>query len=105
MRMFSRKATAVMTNVPGPQEPVYLEGCKIAEMMFWVPQSGSVGMGVSIQSYNNRVHFGLMTDQKLVKDPENIVSQFSREFEKLVLLTLMGGWEKRLDAKAIAAAE
>jgi WS/DGAT/MGAT family acyltransferase len=105
IRMLSKKATATMTNVPGPQEPMYLEGCKIAEMMFWVPQSGSVGMGVSIQSYNNRVHFGLMTDQKLVKDPEAIVSQFSREFEKLVLLTLMGGWEKRLDAKAIATAE
>jgi hypothetical protein len=62
-------------------------------------------MGVSIQSYNNRVHFGLMTDQKLVKDPEAIVSQFSREFEKLVLLTLLGAWEKRLDPRAIATSE
>jgi diacylglycerol O-acyltransferase len=104
MRALSKKATAVITNVPGPQEPVYLEGCKIAEIMFWVPQSGSLGMGVSIQSYNNRVHFGLMTDQKLVRDPENIVSHFAKEFEKLVLITLMSPWSKRSATTVIAAA-
>ena len=97
IRMLTKKATAVMTNVPGPQEPLYFAGCEIAELMSWVPQSGSIGVGVSIQSYNNRVHFGLITDQKLVKDPEAIVSQFSREFEKIVLLTLLGAWEKDLN--------
>ncbi len=90
MRMFSRKVTAVMTNVPGPQKPLYFAGSKIAELMFWVPQSGSVGMGVSIQSYNDRVHFGLITDRKRVRDPETIISRFSEEFEKLLLITLMG---------------
>ncbi len=102
IRLLTKKTTAVMTNVPGPQEPVYLEGCKIAEMMFWVPQSGSVGMGVSIQSYNGRVHFGLITDQKLVKDPENIVDQFNRELERLVLTTLMEPWSNRRHARTIA---
>jgi hypothetical protein len=99
MRMLSKKATAVMTNVPGPQQPLYFAGSKLAELMFWVPQSGSVGMGVSIISYNNRVHFGLITDQKLVKDPETIISQFGKEFEHLLLMTMMGSWGERLDKK------
>jgi len=101
MRLLSKKATAVMTNVPGPQHPLYFCGCQITEMMFWVPQAGQVGMGVSILSYNDRAHFGLITDQKLVKDPEAIVERFSREFEKLLLLTMMEPWDKRLDAVAM----
>ena len=95
MRLLSKKATAVMTNVPGPEQPLYFAGSKLDQMMFWVPQSGSVGMGVSIISYNNRVHFGLVTDQKLVKDPETIISQFNSEFERLLLITLMGSWQEQ----------
>jgi len=100
MKMLGRKATAVMTNVAGPQQPLYFAGSQLAELMFWVPQSGSVGMGVSLFSYNDRVHFGLMTDQKLVSDPATIISQFSKEFEQLVLIAMTGPWGKRLDAKA-----
>jgi WS/DGAT/MGAT family acyltransferase len=100
MKMLGRKATAVMTNVAGPQQPLYFAGSQLAELMFWVPQSGSVGMGVSLFSYNDRVHFGLMTDQKLVSDPATIISQFSKEFEQLVLIAMTGPWDKRLDAKA-----
>lgn len=87
--LLSQKASAVMTNVPGPQQPRYLAGCKIDEQMFWVPQSGDIGMGVSILSYNGRVHFGLVTDAGLVPDPERIISRFGEEFERLLLTTLM----------------
>jgi WS/DGAT/MGAT family acyltransferase len=48
--LFSKKATAVVTNVPGPAQPLYLAGCRISEQMFWVPQSGTIGMGISILS-------------------------------------------------------
>ena len=87
--LLSQKVSAVMTNVPGPQEPRYLAGAKIDQQMFWVPQSGDVGMGVSIFSYNGRVHFGLTTDAGLVPDPERIISRFGEEFEQLLLTTLM----------------
>src|SRR5262249_33282277 len=89
LEMFSRKATAVATNVPGPQMPLYLAGCEVRELMFWVPQNGTIGMGLSILSYNGRVHFGLIVDAKRVPEPEEIVRRFAREFEKLALITLM----------------
>ncbi|HPT57870.1 MAG TPA: wax ester/triacylglycerol synthase family O-acyltransferase, partial [Casimicrobium sp.] len=41
--LLSDKGSAVMTNVPGPAKPLYLAGSKIAQNMFWVPQSGNVG--------------------------------------------------------------
>lgn len=90
---FARKATAVMSNVPGPQQPLYLAGSQLEQCMFWVPQSGDIGIGVSILSYNGGVQFGIVTDDALVRDPDSIIRRFAPEFEKLVMLALMGAWE------------
>jgi len=87
--LLSKKATAVLTNVPGPQKPLYLAGSKMKEMMFWVPQNGSVGIGISILSYNNKVFFGLISDRRLLPDPAAVISRFKKEFEKLLYLGLM----------------
>jgi len=99
--LLSNKASAVMTNVPGPSEALYLGGARLSEMMFWVPQSGQIGMGVSILSYNNRVHFGLVADRKLVDDPVAIIDRFPGEFEKLLFITLMSPWGQELDSSQI----
>jgi WS/DGAT/MGAT family acyltransferase len=85
-------ASAVMTNVPGMQHPIYLAGKRITEMGFWVPQSGGIGMGVSILSYDKRIHFGVITDEGLVPDPDAIVQRFDDEFERLLWITLMSPW-------------
>jgi len=87
--MLSQKASAVLTNVPGPQKPIYLAGSEMKEMMFWVPQNGNVGLGISILSYNGKVMFGLISDRRLVAEPAKIISRFEAEFEKLLYLGLM----------------
>lgn len=87
--LLSKKATAVLTNVPGPQQPLYLAGSKMKEMMFWVPQNGSVGLGISILSYNNKVFFGLISDYRLLPEPSAVISRFKKEFEKLLYLGMM----------------
>jgi diacylglycerol O-acyltransferase len=86
---FSKKASAVMSNVPGPQAPLYLAGSRLDQIMFWVPQSGDIGVGVSILSYNGGVQFGIVTDDAMADDPAAIIARFEPEFEKLVLLALM----------------
>jgi len=103
LELFSRKATAVATNVPGPQQPLYMGGSRVREMMFWVPQTGSIGLGVSILSYNGRVHFGLIGDARLVPDPDAVMRRFGPEFEKLLYLALMGNWDHSLDAASADA--
>lgn len=103
LELFSRKATAVATNVPGPQQPLYMAGCKLREMMFWVPQTGSIGIGISILSYNGHVHFGLIADAKLVPDPHAVIRRFAPEFEKLLYLSLMSNWDHALDSVAAEA--
>jgi WS/DGAT/MGAT family acyltransferase len=102
--VLARNATAVMTNVPGPQQPLYMAGAKIERFMFWVPQSGDIGMGVSILSYNGEVQFGLITDRGLCPDPERVIARFGTEFEKLVLTTLLSPWPRPGDLDPDVAA-
>jgi len=90
--LFAKKATAVMTNVPGPAQPLKLCGSTLRQTMFWVPASGDVGVGVSILSYGGGVQFGLITDRKLCPHPQQIIDEFAVEFEKLLMVTLMLPW-------------
>jgi WS/DGAT/MGAT family acyltransferase len=102
------RATAVMTNVPGPQHALYMAGALIKQVMFWVPQSADIGMGISVLSFNNMVQFGLMTDAALVSDPEAIIAQFKPKFEELLYFVLMEPWHDgetgRPDAETLPAA-
>jgi WS/DGAT/MGAT family acyltransferase len=81
--IFASKTTAVMTNVPGPRETLYLAGKPIEEIFFWVPQSGRVGLGISIFSYAGHVRMGVGTDAGLVPDPEALVVGFHEEYAEL----------------------
>ena len=94
LQALSRNASAVMTNVPGPQQRLYFAGAAIERFLFWVPQSGDIGMGVSILSYAGHVQFGVITDAALCPDPERIIERFGPEFERLVLTTLLAPWPR-----------
>jgi diacylglycerol O-acyltransferase len=60
--LFTAKSTAVITNVPGPKEPVFLAGTPVRTVLVWAPTSGHIGMSVSIYSYRGEVTVGLMVD-------------------------------------------
>jgi diacylglycerol O-acyltransferase len=90
--LFAKKATAVMTNVPGPTKLLKFCGSTLRQSIFWVPQSGDVAVGVSIYSYGGAVQFSLITDRKLCPVPQTIIDRFAPELEKLLLVTLMLPW-------------
>lgn len=92
LNLFSKKTTAVMTNVPGPREKLKFCGATLEQSMFWVPQSGDVGLGVSILSYGGGVQFGVITDSTLCPEPQRIIDEFVPEFAKLSIVTLMLPW-------------
>jgi WS/DGAT/MGAT family acyltransferase len=83
---FARRVSFVMTNVPGPERPLYLAGREVAGVMFWVPQSGRVGMGVSIFSYAGTLRVGVACDAELVPDPERLIAGFHAELEAMLEL-------------------
>jgi diacylglycerol O-acyltransferase / wax synthase len=91
-QMLSKSASIVLTNVPGPANTLYLAGQAITQQNFWVPQSGAIGLGLSILSYAGKVQFGIMADSGLVPDPERIAEFYIAEYERLMWLTLMSPW-------------
>jgi diacylglycerol O-acyltransferase len=90
IELFTTKASAVISNVPGPREPLYIAGARIERQFFWVPQAGSIGVGVSLLTYDGAVHFGVMADRHLIPHPEQITTRFVGEFERLLLHVLAG---------------
>jgi diacylglycerol O-acyltransferase / wax synthase len=83
LALFSRKTTAVMTNVIGPKEKMKFLGATVEQSLFWVPQSGTVGLGVSILSYSAGVQLSVISDDAVCPDPQAIIDGFSPEFESL----------------------
>jgi diacylglycerol O-acyltransferase / wax synthase len=84
--LFTGKGTAIVTNVPGPSEPVYLAGTPVRAVLVWAPTSGHIGMSVSIFSYRGEVTVGLMVDAALIPDPDDLVAQMELELEALAHL-------------------
>ena len=81
---FGAKSSLVLTNVPGPRQRLYLAGRRLERVMFWVPQSGRLGLGVSILSYAGEVMVGVASDAGLIPDPQRLVAGFEAELARLV---------------------
>jgi diacylglycerol O-acyltransferase len=84
VRLVGSKSTAVVTNVPGPRTPVRLAGARLSRIVFWVPQAGSVALGISILSYAGEVTVGVAADRNVVPDPAVLAHAFEQELAALV---------------------
>lgn len=93
-QFFGSKASGVLTNVPGPRQPLYFAGSKINNFMFWVPRSGKIGLGISILSYDGKVTVGIASDESLMPDPEVLLEGFEDEFNSLLDLVNSGKIEE-----------
>jgi WS/DGAT/MGAT family acyltransferase len=91
VRLFASKATAVMTNVPGPICTLYMAGAPIQDLIFWVPRSARLSLGVSIFSYAGGVRMGVATDAGLVPDPQRVVEDFHEELDAMADLAGRSG--------------
>ncbi|WP_257900225.1 WS/DGAT domain-containing protein [Marinobacter sp. F4206] len=80
--VFYRKASAVVSNVPGTPEARYIAGCRITEQMFWVPQAGDIGLGVSIVSYAGQIQFGVVADEAIMADPADFLADCLSELQR-----------------------
>ncbi len=80
---FTRKASLVVTNVPGPRERLRLAGHPIEHAMFWVPHPATLGVGVSLLTYAGEVRLGVRADAAVLPAPEQLVASFERELAAL----------------------
>ena len=82
--VFGRKASLVVTNVPGPRAPVCFGGKPVREVMFWEPHPAKLGLGVSILSYAGTVIVGVRADECVTDDPRRLVQLFEAEVSTML---------------------
>jgi WS/DGAT/MGAT family acyltransferase len=67
-RLPQSSINTVTTNVPGPQQPLYLAGKRMLEAFPFVPLGGHVRVGVAIFSYDGGINFGVTGDLDTAPD-------------------------------------
>ena len=81
---YASKMSCVLSNVPGPQQALFLGGQKMVEGIFWVPQRANIGVGLSISSYSGGIRIGVSSDQCVLPKPKEVVRCFEKNFQQLV---------------------
>lgn len=81
--IFGRKASLVVTNVPGPRAQLSFAGSAVRSIVFWVPHPAKLGVGVSILSYAGNVVVGVRTDTAVIAEPVTLVRLFEEELRAL----------------------
>lgn len=76
---YAKKCTAVLSNVPGPQEGLSIAGRRVRAMLFWVPQRANIGLGISILSFSGEVRIGVFADTAILEDPARLVDDMEAE--------------------------
>ena len=87
LKLFGARATAVISNIPGPPMPLYIAGSQIKQLMFWMPQTGRVGISLSMVSYAGQVFIGVAADLGLIPQPNEIIDAVYKEIDTLLDLS------------------
>ena len=66
----------VVTNVPGPQQPLYLLGRRLDALYPVVPLTTKTALGIAAMSYCGRLSFGLLADYDALPDLGDVVADF-----------------------------
>ena len=74
----------VITNVPGPQEPVYMAGEPVAEVYPCIPLSDNRAVSIGVTSYRGKVFFGLVADRDAVPDADVLAQCIEEALLELV---------------------
>jgi len=83
MNAFARHCSAIHSNVPGPTSHLTFGGSRITGLASWVPASGSVGIGMCVQSYAGSINFGLSLDRGIIREPDQLMTELRDELARL----------------------
>jgi hypothetical protein len=84
-RLMSRQRffNLVVTNVPGPQFPLYLAGRKMLDPFPMVPLAANQGLGIALLSYDGRINFGLVGDYDMIWDLDELADDVRASLAEL----------------------
>ena len=92
----------VVTNIPGPQFPLYLLGRRMERVFPMVPLAKRQAVCIGIMSYDGQVNFGLIGDYDAMEDLEELAGDLEASLEEL--LRAAGGHGRRLFRRRYEAA-
>jgi len=79
----TRLANCVITNVPGPQQPLYFNGARLLKSTGCAPVIDGMGLLIGAISYNGEIVLSISACREIVPDPEFLASCLRRSFQKL----------------------
>jgi hypothetical protein len=79
----TRLFNMIVTNVPGPQIPLYVLGRELEDVfpVAFLPQNHA--LAVAVMSYNGRLGFGLLADYDSMEDVEELAAGLNRSLAEL----------------------
>ena len=80
---FNSPINVVISNVPGPRDPLYFAGAKLDSYIPVSTIADGVGLNITVHSYEDSLDFGLIADRDLVPDLWNLVDLHIAEIERL----------------------
>jgi diacylglycerol O-acyltransferase len=97
----TRLFNLIVTNVPGPQIPLYVLGRELEEVfpVAFLPENHA--LAIAIMSYNGRINFGLLADYDAMEDVEKISEGITASLDEL----LAAAKEAEPEAEATEPAE
>jgi diacylglycerol O-acyltransferase len=73
----------VVTNIPGPQEPLHMGDSRLLEFYPLVPLGKNLALNFAILSYDGKIFFGLVGDFDAVPDLDDLVGDVSQAIVEL----------------------
>jgi WS/DGAT/MGAT family acyltransferase len=111
-RSASGPINTIVTNMPGPQFPLYLQGARLLELYPQVPLLESLGIGIALASYDGFVHWGFNSDPDVVPDADVFVEQIRASYARVAAAAQVAAEvpppvapEKRKGARSARAAK
>ncbi len=77
------RSTGVVTNVPGPAEPVYLAGARVEGLLGWGGMTANLNLNWAFFSLAGTVYTGAITDTGITPDPGALLAAFREEWQAL----------------------
>lgn len=75
---------AVVSNLPGPDHVLRFDSARLTRAMFLPPQTGHIGLGISILTYAGNVSLAVCSDTGVVAEPGQILRPFAKELKSLI---------------------
>jgi len=104
VRAASGPANLIVTNVPGPQFPLYQLGSKLLGIYPLVPCLPGSGLGIALFSYDGKLCWGLAAEPKLVPDLPELTRMLDASYRELAALALAAGLQAPSEGRRPEAA-